>query len=393
MAETIVELLTDVADAIRAKKGSNEPINAQNIANEIKNLPSGSAPRWTGHADVEGLKAIGWDDDDIAYYQQYGVNWNEEDDEYHKVSDDNRALYGVLNESNIATYKNRIVYLPKIAMSANNTNFSSKFASCRQLVAIPMLDTSNITDMTAAFNGCVNLSCLPPLDTKKVTSMRMMCYQCYSLQHFPQLDTSNVTLMYGLVSNARALTEFPFIDTSKVTDMGEMFTGTNLRYVPALDFSNVKTMANMFNKCYELLKFSASNLLKVESMNSMFRDCWQLKEVQIDNTPQLADIGLLLYVCPSLERLKIDITSATTHNDILLNCHNLRVAEIKGLKFSISFSNASLLEKDSLLYIINNEAATEPITITLHSYAYTRLAEDADVVAALANHPNVSLAK
>lgn len=43
MAETIVELLTDVADAIREKKGSNEPINAQNFAEEIKNLPSGGS--------------------------------------------------------------------------------------------------------------------------------------------------------------------------------------------------------------------------------------------------------------------------------------------------------------------------------------------------------------
>ena len=42
MAENIVELLTDVADAIREKKGSTEPINAQNFANEIKNIPSGS---------------------------------------------------------------------------------------------------------------------------------------------------------------------------------------------------------------------------------------------------------------------------------------------------------------------------------------------------------------
>lgn len=41
MAETIVELLTDVADAIREKKGSNEPINAQSFADEIRNLPSG----------------------------------------------------------------------------------------------------------------------------------------------------------------------------------------------------------------------------------------------------------------------------------------------------------------------------------------------------------------
>ena len=40
MAENIVELLTDVADAIREKKGSTEPIKAQNFANEIKSLPS-----------------------------------------------------------------------------------------------------------------------------------------------------------------------------------------------------------------------------------------------------------------------------------------------------------------------------------------------------------------
>lgn len=47
MAENIVELLTDVADAIREKKGSTDKINAQSFADEIKNLPSG------GVADAE----------------------------------------------------------------------------------------------------------------------------------------------------------------------------------------------------------------------------------------------------------------------------------------------------------------------------------------------------
>ena len=32
--------------------------------------------KWTGHADAEGLRAIGWTDEDIAYYQANGVNWN-----------------------------------------------------------------------------------------------------------------------------------------------------------------------------------------------------------------------------------------------------------------------------------------------------------------------------
>jgi hypothetical protein len=46
-----------------------------------------------------------------------------------------------------------------------------------------------------------------------------------------------------------------------------------------------------------------------------------------------------------------------------------------------------------LLYLINNEAATSAITIKLAPYAYTRLAEDADVVAALAAHPNISISQ
>lgn len=52
MAENIVELLTDVADAIREKKGSNEPINAQNFANEIKNLPSGGGSGFNFDGEV-----------------------------------------------------------------------------------------------------------------------------------------------------------------------------------------------------------------------------------------------------------------------------------------------------------------------------------------------------
>ena len=45
------------------------------------------------------------------------------------------------------------------------------------------------------------------------------------------------------------------------------------------------------------------------------------------------------------------------------------------------------------MYLINNEASTGAITIKLAPYAYTRLSNDADVVAALAAHPNISLAQ
>lgn len=52
MAENIVELLTDVADAIREKKGTTDKINAQSFADEIKNLPSGSGDNGLADAIV-----------------------------------------------------------------------------------------------------------------------------------------------------------------------------------------------------------------------------------------------------------------------------------------------------------------------------------------------------
>lgn len=88
----------------------------------------------------------------------------------------------------------------------------------------------------------------------------------------------------------------------------------------------------------------------------------------------------------------LDTSSATSLADTIRSCYSLTYLNLKGVKFKVSIISVTKLSKDSLLYIINNEAATSAITITLAKYAYTRLAEDADVVAALANHPNISLA-
>ena len=74
------------------------------------------------------------------------------------------------------------------------------------------------------------------------------------------------------------------------------------------------------------------------------------------------------------------------------DCSSLTTANLKNVTMACQLNYSALLSKESLLYLINNEAATSATTITLASYAYTRLAEDADVVAALANHPNISLA-
>ena len=74
------------------------------------------------------------------------------------------------------------------------------------------------------------------------------------------------------------------------------------------------------------------------------------------------------------------------------NSANIKTIKIKSFNKDVSFKKASMLTSKSILYMIQNEAATSAITITLHADAYARAMANADIVAALEAHPNVSLA-
>ena len=44
MAKTLTVMFQEIADAIRSKKGTTEPINAQNFATEIESIEVGENP-------------------------------------------------------------------------------------------------------------------------------------------------------------------------------------------------------------------------------------------------------------------------------------------------------------------------------------------------------------
>lgn len=297
--QSILDSKAAIKSAIEAKGVADVGDVLANYADKIASIETGggSSTGFTGHADVEGLKAIGWTDDDIQYYQTHGVNWNEEDDEYHKVPEDNIALYGVMTADNIQDYKDILVYCPKI-------------------------DTSGRTSLDNLFQKCYSLVAVPTLDTRSVINMRNMFISCYSITSVPQFDTSNV-----------------------------------------------------------------------ESMNNMFCYCYSLKCIPSFNTISTSNIGNMLNSSYSLSIIyNLDVRNVSITTGFLYKCYSLQYANIKGLKVSLDISSTSILQKESILYIINNETATSPITITLSAYCYNKYNSDEDVVAALANHPNVSLA-
>lgn len=320
-ASKTLDTKREIAAAIEEKTGENPGNVFANYPDAIRSIPTGSGSGWTGHADVEGLKAIGWTDEDIAYYQQYGVKWNEEDDQYHLVPEDNKALYGVINIGNVHQYKDILVYLPKIDMTGV-TSLSGKFAGFSSLVAIPLLDTSKVTDMYSMFSNCCSLVFIPPLDTSSVTNMSYLCFNCYSLLFISPLDASKVTTMPYLLQN-----------------------------------------------CYSLISAALLNTSNAASASNIFYNCRSLVSIT-----------------------EFDFSDATIETTYFSYCSSLRFCNIRNLKGSVNISATSLLEKSSLLYMIENASSVSSCTIKLSAHCYNKYSSDPDVVAALSAQPLVSLA-
>ena len=93
-----------------------------------------------------------------------------------------------------------------------------------------------------------------------------------------------------------------------------------------------------------------------------------------------------------LYTINLSTTKISSEYSPFSNVSQLRYIKLKGLNNSLSINYSPFLTCKSILYMIQNEAATSAITIILHADAYARAMANADIMAALDAHPNVSLA-
>ena len=109
---------------------------------------------------------------------------------------------------------------------------------------------------------------------------------------------------------------------------------------------------------------------------------------------QAGDISSMFDFCTSLKRVVgvINVTASTSGlKSAFSRCPALLSVKIKGLNQNIILKDSPLVEKDCIMYMIENANVSTPITITLHADAYARLSEDADIIALLETQPLVSL--
>lgn len=131
---------------------------------------------------------------------------------------------------------------------------------------------------------------------------------------------------------------------------------------------NNGSIASIFNSCLiETLDFISIFCIN-GNLDSMFRKCTKLTHIK----------GTIY-----CQNCSVDKTFD--------GCANLKTVDVQRLSKNISFLDSPLITKESVLHMIQKALPTSAITITLHADAYARLAEDADIVAALAAQPLITL--
>ena len=307
---TLGNFLTDVADAIREKKGTTDTILASNFDTEIASIESG--------VDINEYLS-----DIITSGSSSSPGWA------NTIKKMRSPLTVKGTSAEYMFYKYPLNELPQIYTS-NVTSMRYMFDSCDNLTTIPELDTSNVTSMSSMFVNCAKLTTIPQLDTSNVTSMSSIFHGCAKLTTIPQLDTSNVTDMSYMFGSCSNLTTIPELDTSNVTSMnGTFHSCTNITTIPQINTSNVIKMDYMFNSCAKLTTIPELNGEKLINVYRIFNYCTSL-----ENFNGLINLGqaYLTATSANYDYYKLDLSKSAklTEQSIINILNNLYDIATKG---------------------------------------------------------------
>ena len=302
----LTDFLTDVADAIRQKKGTQAPINPQDFSSEIASIPTG------GNNPLQDML-----DRSSNTYGGY--------------------LFSAINNSTNYNIFSRLTYENLITLDFSNkhyTNANSMFENCTSLTTIPLLDFSSVTSAVSMFNGCTSLTTVPQLDFSKVTNAESLFFNCKKLVTIPQLDFSSVGNANGIFSNCSSLTTVPQLDFSKVTNASGMFSGcTSLSTVLQLNFSEVTSAVSMFNGCWSLTTVPQLDFSKVTNASYMFNGCTSLTTVPQLDFSSVTDATNMFSGCTSLTTVpQLDFSKVTKASGIFSNCSSLTTLDFSNIK-------------------------------------------------------------
>ena len=156
------------------------------------------------------------------------------------------------SNSTITKFQDGYKFAPRTGI-----NCYSMFSSCRELIEVPLFDTSEATEMSQMFTNTKALQTIPEFNTEKVTS-------------------------FGSMFSYSGIVTFPALNTPLLENADYMFNYCNhLISVGKLDFSNVTSAIQMFYRANNLTTLGGFTGLKV---NFDLSDCTVLTKESIITT-------------------------------------------------------------------------------------------------------------
>ena len=198
----------------------------------------------------------------------------------------------------------------------------------------------------------------------------------YELNGITDLTESDMMYIYEHKNYHFSLnTARYFQDNKNVRTILPMNTASTV-YDQLFKNNKLSLVYTFMNSNLEVIKFSKSQTLEQTkgiptesgSMSAMFTNAKKLKTIYPIDVSAVTSIG--------------------TSFDGTIALINVRLC---GLKCSAIFKDSANISKESILYIIQYALPSSDITITLHTDAYAKLTNNADIVAALAAQPLIKL--
>ena len=256
--DTLGNFLTDVASAIREKKGTTDTILASNFDTEIASIEGGvDINEYVSDTITKGGSSLGgWTKTIIKLRSPLTVEGTSAEYMFCGYS---------LNE------------LPQLDTS-NVNRMDHMFSSCAKLTTIPQLDTSNVVNMDSMFYNCTNLTTIPQLDTSNVFRMSYMFGSCTNLTAIPQIDTSNVTIMDYTFYNCSNLTTIPQLNGEKLTDIVSAFNGCKSleNFNGIINLGQAYSTSTSANSNYYKLILSDSTKLTEQSIINILNNLYDI---------------------------------------------------------------------------------------------------------------------
>ena len=138
-------------------------------------------------------------------------------------------------------------------------------------------------------------------------------------------------------------------------------------------------------------------------MHYMFASCVLLEAVRFSNAEDGGSMAIsatgsgeaMFNECNKLVKVFeiLDFSKVTNLSRTFTGCTSLTTIRIRNLGRHLYIGDSPNLSKESILYLIQNSAATSAMTVTLHPTAYAMAIADSDIQAALQQKTLVSLAQ